>query len=61
MQIDLDVLLQQLREEVSLLNNSIVVIERLASGRPKRRGRPPKWLSAARLQSIAAEDPEKKE
>jgi hypothetical protein len=38
-------MLDELRNERALLENSIWVLERLADGRPKARGRPPRWLA----------------
>jgi hypothetical protein len=42
---DFDALLAQLRTEREMLEEAILVLERLARGSGKRRGRPPKWLS----------------
>jgi hypothetical protein len=41
-------MLSDLYAERSHLEGAITTLERLASGQPKRRGRPPKWLSQAR-------------
>jgi hypothetical protein len=48
MVLDMDILkmLADLREEREQIGEAIVVIERLAQGRGKRRGRPPAWMSA---------------
>lgn len=43
---DIEGMLQQLREERTALEEAIVTLERLAAGRGKRRGRPPKWLAS---------------
>ncbi len=39
-------MLVALREERERVVQSIAVLERLAYGRGKRRGRPPKWMTA---------------
>ncbi len=44
---DIAKILAELREERQNLDDAIVVLERLARGRGRRRGRPPAWLSAA--------------
>lgn len=38
---------EELRSERQMIGESILVLERLATGRGRRRGRPPKWMSAA--------------
>jgi len=43
----LDVL-KALREERDAIDEVIGALERLAADQPKRKGRPPKWLSEAR-------------
>jgi len=40
-------MIDELRTERDGINETIGVIERLAAGRGKRRGRPPAWLKAA--------------
>ena len=40
-------IIKELRAERDKVEEAILVLERLASGRGKRRGRPPKWMSAA--------------
>ena len=40
-------MLAELREERTQIEEAIIVIERLAQGRGRRRGRPPAWLAAA--------------
>lgn len=37
-------ILNELKSERALIEESILVLERLACGRGKRRGRPPKWM-----------------
>ena len=44
---DVSKILDELREERRNLDEAIVVLERLARGRGKRRGRPPAWLAEA--------------
>lgn len=39
-------MLAELREERQQVEEAIVTLERLATGRGKRRGRPPAWMSA---------------
>jgi hypothetical protein len=38
-------MLEELRSERQRLEEAILVIERLAAGGARRRGRPPKWMS----------------
>jgi hypothetical protein len=45
---DINQMLADLRLERERLVESIAVLERLAVGRGKRRGRPPKWMTAAK-------------
>lgn len=40
-------MLSELRSERSQIEEAILTLERLASGKGKRRGRPPKWMSQA--------------
>src|SRR5277367_6274441 len=46
---DMDVLkmLAEMRQERARIEEAIVVLERLALGQGKRRGRPPAWMAAA--------------
>jgi hypothetical protein len=39
-------ILTELRQQRDRLNEAIIVLERLASGGHRRRGRPPKWMTA---------------
>lgn len=39
-------MLAELREERARIEESIIVLERIASGQGKRRGRPPSWMAA---------------
>jgi hypothetical protein len=54
-------MLADLRTERQQIEEVIVTIERLAAGtRGKRRGRPPKWMSAVATETAAAATPRKK-
>jgi hypothetical protein len=50
---DINKMLDELRAERERLEQAIIVLERLARGSGKRRGRPPEWMRAA-----AADQPE---
>jgi hypothetical protein len=41
-------MLAALRQEREQIEDAIVIIERLAMGRGKRRGRPPNWMAATK-------------
>jgi len=41
-------MLADLRAEREQVEEAIIVLERLATGRTKRRGRPPAWMSQAK-------------
>jgi hypothetical protein len=43
---DINRMLSDLRAELAVINEAIVVLERIAGGRGRRRGRPPKWIPA---------------
>jgi hypothetical protein len=45
---DINQMLADLRLERERLVESIAVLERLAAGHGKRRGRPPKWMTATK-------------
>ena len=47
---ELESVIRELREEKELVQAAIIALERLASSTGKRRGRPPKWLSAVNLE-----------
>jgi hypothetical protein len=47
---DVDVILEQLREECSQIERAIIFLERMQLGNGKRRGRPPKWMQEAKFQ-----------
>jgi hypothetical protein len=44
---DISKMLNELREERSVIEEAILVLERLARGRGRRRGRPPLWMTTA--------------
>jgi hypothetical protein len=44
---DIEKILAGLRQEHALITEAIISLERMAIGRGKRRGRPPKWMVAA--------------
>jgi hypothetical protein len=41
-------MLAELRQERDQLDEAILTLERLASGRGRRRGRPPAWMSGVK-------------
>ena len=41
---NIDAMLAELRQEVEAINEAIALLERIASTRPRGRGRPPKWF-----------------
>jgi hypothetical protein len=43
---DVNKMLAELRQEREALEEAIMILERLARGRGKRRGRPPAWMSS---------------
>ena len=45
---DVTKMLTELRQERESIEEAILVLERLARGRGRRRGRPPAWLMEAR-------------
>jgi len=42
---NIDKMLAELRTERAQVEEAILVLERMAVGRGKRRGRPPKWMT----------------
>jgi hypothetical protein len=50
---DLNSILQQLRQQRDHVDESIAALERIASGMGRRRGRPPKWMKEAAAASAA--------
>jgi hypothetical protein len=47
--VDILKMLAELQQERAQIEEAILTIERLASGKGKRRGRPPAWMTAASL------------
>jgi len=47
-------ILAELRVEREQIEEAIMSLERLASGRGKRRGRPPKWMAEAKKRPRSA-------
>jgi hypothetical protein len=45
---DLPKILVAVREELAVLNEAIVTLERFQMTAPRKRGRPPKWLADAK-------------
>jgi hypothetical protein len=45
---DITTMLTELRNERAQIEEAIISLERLATGRGKRRGRPPAWMAAAK-------------
>jgi hypothetical protein len=45
---DVAKILVELRQEREQIEEAILSLERLAKGRGRRRGRPPKWMSEAK-------------
>jgi hypothetical protein len=45
---DIEKMLTELREEREGVEQAILVLERLATGRGKRRGRPPAWMTTVK-------------
>jgi hypothetical protein len=43
---DVSKMLAELRQEREQIDEAIMILERLARGRGKRRGRPPAWMTA---------------
>ncbi len=44
---DVNKILEELRTERDQLGDAILALERIARGKGKRRGRPPKWMAKA--------------
>ena len=53
-------MLSDLRAEREQIEQAILVIERLAQGQGKRRGRPPKWMSEMKSVDTPDTEPRKK-
>ena len=45
---NLETMLRELREERQGVEQAILVLQRIASGRGKRRGRPPAWMASTK-------------
>ncbi|MCW5966473.1 MAG: hypothetical protein KIT83_20720 [Bryobacterales bacterium] len=56
---DIAKILAELKDERQNLDEAIVVLERLARGRGRRRGRPPSWLAAA-TEAVSADAPKRR-
>jgi len=41
-------MLAELREQRDQIDQAIIVLERIAAGQGKRRGRPPAWMAATK-------------
>ena len=52
---DVSKILADLRQEREQLEEAILSLERLASGRGRRRGRPPSWMSEAKKRGRPAD------
>ncbi len=50
---DLNNILEQLRQQRDHVDESIAALERIASGMGRRRGRPPKWMAQASAANAA--------
>jgi hypothetical protein len=50
---DLNNILEQLRQQRDHVDESIAALERIASGMGRRRGRPPKWMTQAAATNAA--------
>ena len=48
---DVNKILEELRTERDHLGDAILALERMARGRGKRRGRPPKWMAEAEAET----------
>lgn len=48
---DLTEMLAELRAERQQIEQAIIILERLARGRGKRRGRPPLWMTAQQTEA----------
>jgi hypothetical protein len=57
---NLEQMISTLRAERDALDAAILVLERLALGQRRRRGRPPAWLQVQREQKSATERPTKR-
>jgi len=53
-------MLSELRSELQHIEEAILVVQRLAAGGAKRRGRPPKWMASGAEPSGVASAPVRK-
>ena len=53
-------MLSELRSEREHIEQAILVVERLATGQGKRRGRPPKWMTETHSDQANETEPRKK-
>jgi hypothetical protein len=53
-------LIAELRSELEQIDQAILTLEHVAAGSGRRRGRPPKWLAAAKAKEAPPEKPDKK-
>jgi hypothetical protein len=53
---DINKMLLELRAERDQLAEAILVLERLAFGRGKRRGRPPAWMTSRKMPNWTRSD-----
>ena len=58
---DVNKILDELRQEREQIEDAIISLERLARGRGKRRGRPPAWMKEASDRKKARVKPKGKE
>ena len=49
---DVTKMLGELRQEREQIDQAIMILERLARGRGKRRGRPPAWMTEATVAAL---------
>ena len=49
---DVTKMLGELRQEREQIDQAIMILERLARGRGKRRGRPPAWMTEATVSAL---------
>jgi len=52
LQVNVNQMLEELRLDQAHIQEAIMALERLASGRGKRRGRPPAWLAATKAAGV---------
>jgi hypothetical protein len=57
---NLDQMISSLKSERDALDSAIMVLERLALGQRRPRGRPPAWLQARREEKAEPERPSKR-